>query len=239
MKIDIKGKKALVTGASRGIGRTITESLLEAGAVVTGTARQPARLNALAKDLVTYKDRFSVISADLGEEEDVQRLCETVQQRMGGLDIIVNNVGVFYFELLSGSTDEMLTYSFSVNVFAPFRICRYFAPSMIQKRWGRIINICSSSAYFGGGTPRHCIYSATKHALLGFSRALDEELREYNIRVGTVSPAGVATDMIAERKDLDPASLMSPIDVAEAVMYLVTSDGSGIVYEVRIWRMHR
>lgn len=239
MKIDIKGKKALVTGASRGIGRTITESLLEAGAVVTGTARQPAGLNALAKDLVTYKDRFSVISADLGEQEDVQRLCETVQQRTGGLDIIVNNVGVFYFELLSGSTDEMLTYSFSVNVFAPFRICRYFAPSMIQKRWGRIINICSSSAYSGGGTPRHCIYSATKHALLGFSRALDEELREYNIRVGTVSPAGVATDMIAEREDLDPASLMSPIDVAEAVMYLVTSDGSGIVYEVRIWRMHR
>lgn len=239
MKIDIKGKKALVTGASRGIGKAITESLLEAGAIVIGTAKDPGRLNALVNDFITYKDRFSVISADLSQRENVQRLCETVQQRTGDLDIIVNNAGVFHFELLSDSTDELLTYSFSVNVFAPFRICRYTVPSMIQKKWGRIINICSSSAYFGGSTPRHCIYSATKHALLGFSRALDEELRKHNIRVGTVSPAGVATDIIAERKDLDPASLMSPADVAEAVMYLVTSDGPGIVYEIRLWRMHR
>jgi short-subunit dehydrogenase len=75
--------------------------------------------------------------------------------------------------------------------------------------------------------------------LLGFSRALDDELREYNIRVGTVSPAGVRTDMVAERFDIDHTTFMSPDEVAEAVMYLVTADGPGIVYEMRIWRMNR
>ena len=77
----------------------------------------------------------------------------------------------------------MLQSSYEVNVFAPFKISRQFVPAMIKKKWGRIINICSSSSYFGGGTPRHCLYTGTKHALLGFSKALDDELREYNIHL--------------------------------------------------------
>ena len=239
MKIDIKGKKALVTGASRGIGKAIAGLLLEAGAVVVGTARDPKRLGDFTREFESYKDQLTVIPADLNKREEIERLCKTVDEQIGDLDIIVNNAGVFHFELLSGLTEEMLTSGFAVNVFAPIRICKYFVPSMVQNKWGRVINICSSSAYTGGGTPRHCIYSSTKHALLGFSRALDEELREHNIRVGIVSPAGVATDMIKGRKDLNPDSFMSSKDVAEAVMYLVTSDGPGIVYEMYMHRMHR
>jgi 3-oxoacyl-[acyl-carrier protein] reductase len=239
MKIDLKGKTALVTGASRGIGKVVTKYLLDAGAIVIGTAQNQSRLDALTKAFECYKDQFSVISADLTREEDVQFLCKSVLNHVENIDIIINNAGVLYFEYLAESSDEMLMNSFAVNVFAPFKICRYFVPQMIQRQWGRIINVCSSSAYFGGGTPKHCTYSATKHALLGFSRALDDELREHNIRIGTVSPAGVATDMVADREDLDSTTFMSPEDVAEAVMYLVTSDGPGIVYEIRMWRMHR
>ena len=84
----------------------------------------------------------------------------------------------------------MLKESYEINVFAPFKLTRHFVPYMIKKQWGRIVNICSSSAYFGGGTPKHCLYVGTKHALLGFSRALDDELRQHNIRVGTVSLLG-------------------------------------------------
>ena len=110
---------------------------------------------------------------------------------------------------------------------------------MVKNKWGRIINICSSSSYNGGGGPKHCVYSSTKHALLGFSRALDEEYRLKNIRIGTVSPAGVKSKMTSSRKDILQSSLMESKEVTEAIMYLLLSSGKGIVYEMRIWRMLR
>lgn len=239
MRTNIEHKRALVTGASRGIGLTITESLLEEGCAVIGISKNPFVSSELMSLVERFEDKLIVIASNLNSEKDVHQLCVTVEDWFGGLDIIVNNAGIFHFETLSDSTEEMLTESFSVNIFAPFRICKYFAPLMIEQNWGRIINICSSSAYNGGGTPKHCIYSATKHALLGFSRSLDEELRDFNIRVGTVSPGGVNTDMVMNRTDIPKSTLMNPEDVAEAVMYLITSEGQGIVYEMRLWRMHR
>lgn len=239
MKISIAGKKALVTGASRGIGRAVTMSLLAEGAEVIATAQHPTTLHELKESLGADGKRLMIIPADLAQHGAVGQLCATLQERYGAVDIIVNNAGILELHPLPESSDDFLYRSFEVNFFAPFKICRFFAPQMVEQQWGRIINICSSSAYFGGGAPKHCIYSATKHALLGFSRALDEEVRHRNVRVGTVSPAGVQTDMVADRRDLDPHSLMRVEDVAEAVMYLATADGPGIVYEMRMWRMLR
>ncbi len=239
MRTSIKGKKALVTGASRGIGKAIVVDLLKNGAEVIGTAKSIQNLENLGNELVEHRSQFSTIAADLSVNEGVHQLCDTIKNRVGDIDIIVNNAAIFHFELLENITDELLENSFAVNALAPIKICRAFAPAMAEKQWGRIINVCSSSAYFGGGTEGHCVYSPTKHALLGFSRALDDELREKNVRVGTVSPAGVNTDMIADRKDLEPKSLMSADDVAEAATFLITSEGPGVVYEMRLWRMYR
>ena len=102
-----------------------------------------------------------------------------------------------------------------------------------------IINICSSSSYNGGGTFGHTIYSSSKHALLGFSKALDEEYRKKNIRVGTISPAGVVSGMTKNRKDIKKNSLISLNEVTRSIIYLITQKGKGIIYELRLWRMYR
>ena len=239
MRIDLRGRTALVTGASRGIGKEIARSLVEAGVFVCGSGTNQASLGRTALELGSGGGTFVPLAARLENADEVARLAERANEALGGVDILVNNAGILHLGPLAATNDRILENSFAVNVLAPIRLSRALVPDMIERGWGRVINICSSSAYFGGGTPGHCVYSATKHALLGFSRALDEELRSDGIRVGTVSPAGVSTDMVADRTDIPAASLMSPQDVAEAVVFLASSDGPGIVYELRMWRMNR
>jgi len=236
--MDLNGKRALVTGASRGIGLAITHALLEAGAQVVATSKNRDNLQLIEGELGKTAPQLRTIVADLRDEAEVEKLCRELSTS-GSPEIIINNAGVLHFDVLENLTLEQIHDSFAVNVIAPMLICRAFIPSMIQARWGRIANICSSSSYSGGYCPGHCAYSASKHALLGFSRALDEELRDYDIRVSTVSPAGVRTDMTSNRTDLDYDSLMTPGEVAQAVMFQLTSDGPGIAYEIRLWRLHR
>lgn len=235
----MKNKICLVTGASRGIGRSVVERLLASGAVVCATARNIDGLNRLKSDFSKYKEKLHVFQADLSSHSDVNKLCDSVRNDVGDIDVLVNNAGILHLESVDNSTEDLLRNSFEVNVFAPFALTRYFSRSMITKNKGAIINVCSSSSYTGGGAPGHCIYASTKHALLGFSRALDEELRSHNIRVGTVSPAGVATEMMTDRADLDHSTFMSSDEVADAIMYMLESDGQGIVYEMRMWRKNR
>ena len=232
-------KIALVTGASRGIGKAIVGKLLNSGAIVCATARNVDGLEELRSDFSQHKKNLHFFSCDLSCSADVNNLCESVSKEIGDIDILINNAGILHLESLENSTEELLRTSFEVNVFAPFALTRYFSQSMINKRQGIIINVCSSSSYTGGGAPKHCIYASTKHALLGFSRALDEELRSHNIRVGTVSPAGVSTDMMLSRTDLDHSSFMTADEVADAVMFMLNSNGEGIVYEMRMWRKSR
>ncbi len=232
-------KIVLVTGASRGIGKAIVGKLLKSGAIVCATSRNIDNLEELQSDFSQHSKNLYLFSCDLSCASDVKNLCESVNKEIGDIDVLVNNAGVLHLESLQNSTEKLLRTSFEVNVFAPFALTRYFSQSMISKRQGVIINMCSSSAYTGGGAPEHCIYASTKHALLGLSRALDEELRSHNIRVGTVSPAGVSTDMMLDRTDLDHSTFMTANEVADAVMFMINGDGEGIVYEMRMWRKSR
>ena len=238
----LKNKKCLVTGASRGIGKSIVRKLLESHAVVAASASSLKGLENLKvefSDIDNIEKNLFLFQADLTLPDEVHKLCMSVNEVVGDIDILVNNAGILHLELLENSNEDILRKSFEVNYFAPFALCRFFSRAMINKKSGVIINMCSSSSYTGGGAPEHSIYASTKHALLGLTRALDEELRQHNIRVGSVSPAGVSTDMMSGRGDLDHESFMSADDVADAVMHLLNSSGHGIVYEMRMWRMNR
>ncbi len=239
MKGKLLGKKCLVTGASRGIGKAIVRKLLEADAVVIASASNNEGLIALESEFSKFSQNLITIRADLSLTSDVETLCKNVTAAIGNIDVLINNAGILHLEDLCNCSEDLLRKSFEVNFFSAFALSRYFSESMIKNNDGTIINMCSSSAYTGGGGPQHSIYASSKHALLGLTRALDEELRHHNIRVGSVSPAGVSTDMMSGRGDLDHSSFMSADDVASSVMVLIESDGPGIIYEMRMWRMNR
>lgn len=232
-------KIALITGVTGDIGRSVCASLLEQGYMVLGISSNKKRQEELKKIIKINKNNLILFKCDLSKLNQVEVLCKKIKKHYGTPNIIINNAGIFNFLLLQQISLKEIDHTFNVNVMAPIVLCRSFINDFKKRRSGKIINICSSSSYNGGGTHGHTVYSATKHGLLGFSRALDEEVRKYNIRVGTISPAGVEGRMISNRKDLDKKTMMKPSEVTDAVNYLMHANGKSIVYEIRLWRMLR
>ena len=216
----MKSKTALVTGASGGIGKAICEALEAEGIKVAKTSTS-------VEDGIICDLRY-----------DVMHLCHAVLKEIGIPDIIVNCAGILPRGKLDEMTDELIQDAMHINLIAPIRIIRFFLPQMMERKSGYIINIGSSSAYEGAAAKR-TIYSATKHAILGFTRALADEVWEYGIRVSIISPASVNTAMHIDTPAYDRDSLILPKELAEAVIYLLKSDGPGIVNELRINRFKR
>ena len=238
-KSKLTGKLALVTGVTGDIGLAITESLLNNGVKVLGISLNKKKQNNILRKFKRYKNSLYIINFKLEKIDQIEKLCMKIKKTHGVPDIIVNSAAEFYYNKLERNSLSKIINNFNLNVISAILISKSFIKDLKKQKWGRIINICSSSAYNGGGTSGHCVYSATKHALLGFSRALDEEVRTSNIRVGTISPAGVKGNMTKKRYDIKQSSLMEPSEVSDAVNYLINSDGNGIIYEMRIWRMKR
>ena len=238
-KNNLENKIALITGINGGIGQEIARQLLEKKIKVIGLTSHKKNKKNIFHNLLNDKNLIDVFACNLVESESVEKTCNLIFDKFGVPDFIINNAALLELKNLENFQLDDINSAFKVNVLSPIQICKFFIEGFKVRKSGSVINICSSSAYFGGGTEGHTVYASTKHALLGFSRALDEEVRGFNVRVGTVSPAGVSTNMVKDRVDLDQDSMMSPSEVADAVLYLLKSQGKGIVYEMRLWRMHR
>ena len=229
----------MLTGINGGIGKEIARQLLDENAKVIGMTSDVKNKKKVRLNLSNHKNLIEVFSCNLESSGNVNRVCNKIIDKYGYPDFIVNNAATLDLKNLEDFKLDEISSAFKINILAPMQICKNFIQGFKNRKSGSIVNICSSSAYNGGGTSGHTVYASTKHALLGFSRALDEEVRNFNIRVSTLSPAGVATDMVKNRKNLDPNSMMSPAEVADAVLYLLKLQGKGIVYEMRMWRMLR
>jgi len=178
--------------------------------------------------------------ADLSDDGEIQKLIEKVKNTFVNIDILVNCAGIFPVKLLSDSTVEDFENCFSVNVKAAFILCKEFSQGMISKKWGRIINIASSGAY--NGRSKTVVYRASKHALLGLSRSLHSELKEYNVRTFCVSPGPIKTSMghdIVKNENPDERfdSFMNPNEIAEFIVYLVSFDNEMVSEEIRLSRI--
>ena len=149
--------------------------------------------------------------------------------------MLVNNAGVFPVKALAESTAADYEECFAVNVRAPFLLARAFAPEMMAAEWGRILNVASSSAY--AGFKETSLYCASKHALLGLSRALHDELKSSGVRVLCASPGSLQTQMGRTVKNQDFSTFLDPAEVAEVAVDLLARDGLMAVDEIRLNRM--
>jgi len=235
MTAELEGQIALVTGASRGIGRASALMLAHAGATVVLAARDELRLREVAKEIARAGGRSFSLKLELLDETSIHNLVQEIQTRFGRIDILVNNAGVTYSGKLEATPAADWDHVMAVNVRGPFLICREVIPIMRAQKSGRIINI--SSLVGVKGYALQTLYGASKHALRGMSIALAEELRPDNIRVHVICPGGVATEMITKvRPDIKTEELIEPREVAEMILYLASHRGNAVMDEVHLRR---
>lgn len=226
----LQGRKALITGASGGIGEAIARSFHMQGAVVGLHGTRVEKLNALAEEL---GDRVHVFSADLAERGSIKGLAEQVTKEMGDPDILVNNAGIARDGLFVRMSDEDWDKVLAVNMTAVFNLTREFTHSMMRRRSGRIINITSIVGIIGNaGQVNYC---AAKAGLIGFSKALAQEIAVRNVTVNCIAPGFIESAMTNKLGENIRENLLSRIpmkrmgsgaDIAAAAVYLASDEAS-------------
>jgi 3-oxoacyl-[acyl-carrier protein] reductase len=235
--MDLAGKKALVTGASRGIGRAVTELFLAQGAEVWGLGtKEPGDLG---ERISRSGGLLHWISADLTQVSGVEGIIEQNLKAAGGFDILVNNAGITRDNLSFRMSLEDWEQVLAVNLTAAFLIARTVARDMIRRRSGAIINMSSVVGLHGNGGQVN--YAASKAGLIGLTKSLAQETAGRGVRVNAVAPGFIVSDMTnalpeaVREKMLDHIPLKrmgNPEDVAEAVLFLASPRGSYITGQV-------
>ncbi|AMY11179.1 3-oxoacyl-[acyl-carrier-protein] reductase FabG [Luteitalea pratensis] len=234
MRLDLSGKVAVITGASRGIGRQTALTLAGAGATVVLTSRGDAAA-AVAAEVTAAGGQALAFAADVADAEAVQHVVETTTARFGRLDVLVNNAGITRDQLLLRMKREDWDAVLATNLTGTFLCTQAVLRTMLKQRSGRIISI--SSVVGQSGNPGQTNYAATKAGIIGFSKALAREVASRSITVNVVAPGLIDTDMtrdISSDAQANWASaiplgrLGTPEDVAAAVCFLA-SDAAGYI----------
>jgi NAD(P)-dependent dehydrogenase (short-subunit alcohol dehydrogenase family) len=237
---------ALITGAGRGIGRAIALHLAQAGARVAIAARNEGELNELADEIRSAGGQVLSIPADLADRAAPDRLIEQVRQAWGDVEILVNNAGVGSSQdprPLVEFDDNFWELTFAINVTAPYLLTKRVLPAMIERRFGRVINIASNN----GKIPslHGAAYAASKHAVIGLTKAAAREVAEHGITVNAVCPGPTESIMNDKRLEYDAARLgrsvaelekestplgrrITPDEVAALTLFLASDAASGI-----------
>ncbi len=223
------GQVALVTGASRGIGRAIARRLGRLGAAVSLCARQRTPLEEARKEMEAEGIASLAVVADVSRSQDVDRLVQTTRHELGEIDILVNNAGVGWFGPVQHATEEDWDRVLETNLKAPFLLLRAVAPAMMERRSGHIIQIASLAAKnsFAGGA----LYCASKWGLLGMTQSAAEDLRSFGIRASVVCPGSVLTEF-SPHAGKNPDKMLRPDDVAHAVEMIVLQPPRSFISEV-------
>ena len=231
----LAGKVAIVTGASRGIGRAISIALAQEAATIVLAARASDTLQEAAEKVTQAGGKAHIAVTELTDEESIKGLVKDTEAEFGRLDVLVNNAGITHSARLEETATEDWQRVMWVNARAPFILCREALALLRKSQAGYIINIASVVGVKGYSL--QSAYTSSKHALRGMTISLSEELRDSNIRVHLLCPGGVDTDMVARvRPDIRKDELIKPEEIAELVLYLVTHKGNAVIDELHIRR---
>jgi NAD(P)-dependent dehydrogenase (short-subunit alcohol dehydrogenase family) len=244
--LPLAGRRAVVTGASRGIGRSIALAMAHAGADVAVTARTSGEIEALADEIRVTGSRGLAVPCDVTDPEQVRAMAAQVLDAMGAVDILVNNAGIAPSHKFADHPDALWHQVMATNLTSVYYVSKALVPAMIEQSYGRIINIASVAAKAGG---RYiAAYTASKHGVLGLTRALAVELVGSNITVNALCPGYVDTPMTERsianitsrtrmtaeraRETLERTNpqqrLIEPEEVAAAAVFLALDSSKGI-----------
>ncbi|HWS00039.1 MAG TPA: SDR family oxidoreductase [Prolixibacteraceae bacterium] len=233
--MDFKGKTALVTGASRGIGESIATRLAGLGINILITGRDAEKLKLLKYKLQSIGTQPHMVVADISDPGTPGKLITETIEKFGSLDILVNNAGYAAAKPLSMTSLEEWDRMMATNARGPFFLCKEAIPYLRNSDCGTIFNI--SSVVGRLGYENQAAYAASKHALMGFSKVLAKEVQPLGIRVHTIAPGGVATDMVKTmRSDLGSSNLIQPEEIAEIVEFLLKFRGNAMIDNIDVRR---
>lgn len=218
-------KKILITGASKGIGKSIAETLSNLDFELFITGRDETRLQKIASEI-----NAKYIAIDLLTENS----CEKLLEKIGNIDILINNAGDYVWSEIEKTTDENIEKIFKLNLQIPYKLTSLVVPNMKNQKWGRIINIGSISGAVGEANAS--LYSASKSGLIGMTKALALELAEFGITVNVINPGWVKTELVEnvglnldEEIDCVPQRrFIHPTEIAKMVEYLISEPAKGV-----------
>ncbi|MGI6571512.1 MAG: SDR family NAD(P)-dependent oxidoreductase [Caldicoprobacterales bacterium] len=232
---DLKGKTALVTGASRGIGYAIAARLAENGVNIAVNSSSADSLIQAAKELSAYGVSVFACPADLFDPKAPAKVIQDVVSHFGKLDILINNAGIAIPKPFEDTSAEEWDMHMALNARAPFLLCREAIPHLKKSDHATIINVSSVVGY--KGYVNQAAYTASKHALMGMTKVLAQEVFDDGIRVHVIAPGGVRTEMVSKtRPDLAEAAMPTPGDIADLIIFLLKFRGNAVIDQINLRR---
>lgn len=231
----LKGKNALVTGAGKGIGKAVAIALAKEGVNVGLVSRTESELQEVAAIITSLGVKASICAGDVAEQNSVNLATEKISEELGPIDILINNAGIAAFggflEMEPAKWEQII----KVNLMGVYYVTRAVLGSMIERKNGDIVNISSTAGLKGSAATS--AYSTSKAGLIALSESLMYEVRKHNIRVTTLMPSTIATDLAFELKitDGNPDKVMQPEDFAELIISQLKLNRRVFVKDASIW----
>jgi len=233
--MDLNNKVAIVTGASKGIGRSISIFLAKQGVKVVLAARTKEKLEETQNIITSFKGTSIIEPTDISKDNEIMNLFKIIKKEFGRLDILINNAGtVVRGKLVDFSTNDY-DKIMNVNLKGVFICCQQALKIMIPQKSGFIINIGSNAVF--KNYPEQGVYAASKHGIVGITKTIANEVQHYGIHTALIHPGAADTELISQaRPDLGRSALIPPDDIAKTVLYMLQLSDNSWVDEIYLRR---
>jgi NADP-dependent 3-hydroxy acid dehydrogenase YdfG len=236
MQTKLKGKVAIVTGASAGVGWHTAKALAQEGVKIVATARREHRLEQLTSEIRAKAGEAAYYVGDASRGETAEKTAALALQSFGRIDILINNAGMGNYKKLVETSEDEYDEMMDANMRSSFVFSRFVAPHLIAQRSGTVLFISSVAGM--QGFPNEAVYCATKFAQVGFAQALDGELRGHGVRVGVICPGGVKTEFAIGKgrttQSVADSYMMEASEVADAIVFACMQDSHTRVLQMTI-----